>query len=158
MKKLRNILKKYKKNLKKKYYRMVSAHLFVFFTSSIVCVTDRDLYNVLGVSRAASQAEIKSAYKKLARKYHPDTANGSNGQEGDTTELFQEIAYAKEILTDSEKRNIYDQYGHDGLAQMGKFIFFKKLPILKARLWLVEINKWMIHSWIRSYDLDEKNI
>ena len=78
------------------------------------CVTDRDLYEILGITPSATQSDIKSSYKKLARKYHPDVNPGQDAQE-----MFQEIAYAKEILTDEHKRNIYDQYGHDGLAQMG---------------------------------------
>ena len=90
--------------------------IFIFCTilSLVDSVTDRDLYEILGITPSATQSDIKSSYKKLARKYHPDVNPGQDAQE-----MFQEIAYAKEILTDEHKRNIYDQYGHDGLAQIG---------------------------------------
>ena len=89
--------------------------LWLFISCCVFCATSRDLYEVLGLEKGATVSEIKSKYKKLARKYHPDAS------EEDTTEIFQEIAYAKEVLTDEEKRNIYDKYGHEGLEKMGKY-------------------------------------
>lgn len=71
----------------------------------------RDYYEVLGVSRNASIDEIKSAYRRLAKKYHPDVAGGSKSAE----EKFKELAEAYEVLSDSNKRAQYDQFGHDGL-------------------------------------------
>lgn len=75
----------------------------------------RDYYDVLGVSRSASEGEIAGAYRKLAVRYHPD----SNPDDEDATERFKEAAEAYEVLHDSDKRAIYDQYGHAGLESGG---------------------------------------
>lgn len=77
----------------------------------MVSVSQRDYYEVLGVGRSASQQEIKSAYRKLAVKLHPDKNPGDKKAE----EAFKEAAEAYSILGDPEKRAIYDQYGHAGL-------------------------------------------
>ncbi|MBI2995681.1 MAG: molecular chaperone DnaJ [Candidatus Melainabacteria bacterium] len=69
----------------------------------------KDLYAILGVSRDASEDEVKKAFRQQARKYHPD--NKETGNE----DLFKEINHAYEILSDPEKRAIYDRYGLDGL-------------------------------------------
>jgi DnaJ-class molecular chaperone len=69
--------------------------------------SERDYYDVLGVGRGASQDEIKNAYRKLARKYHPDV-NKEKGAE----DKFREATEAYEILSDPEKRKQYDQFGH----------------------------------------------
>jgi molecular chaperone DnaJ len=68
----------------------------------------RDYYEVLGVKRGASEAEIKKAYRKLARKYHPDLNPGDKSAEA----KFKEISEAYEVLSDKEKRKKYDQFGH----------------------------------------------
>ena len=73
--------------------------------------TKRDYYEVLGVSRSASENELKSAYRKLALQYHPDRNPGNKEAE----EKFKEAAEAYEVLRDQRKRAIYDQYGHAGL-------------------------------------------
>ncbi|KKL65841.1 hypothetical protein LCGC14_2150960, partial [marine sediment metagenome] len=70
----------------------------------------RDYYEVIGVSKTASTDEIKSQYRKLALKFHPDR-NRSN----EAPEHFKEISEAYAVLSDSEKRKIYDQYGHAGV-------------------------------------------
>lgn len=70
----------------------------------------RDYYEVIGVSKTASTDEIKSQYRKLALKFHPDR-NRSN----EAPEHFKEISEAYAVLSDSEKRKIYDQYGHTGV-------------------------------------------
>jgi molecular chaperone DnaJ len=79
----------------------------------------KDYYEVLGVSRNASETEIKKAYHKLALKWHPDR-NLQNKEQAETK--FKEISEAKEVLLDKEKRKVYDQYGHaaEGFQANGK--------------------------------------
>lgn len=74
-------------------------------------MSKRDYYEVLGVDKGASERDIKKAYKRLAMKYHPDRNDGDKAQE----ERFKEAQEAYEILTDSQKRAAYDQYGHAGV-------------------------------------------
>lgn len=74
----------------------------------------RDYYEVLGVDKKAEAAEIKKAYRKLAMKYHPD----KNKDDKDAEEKFKEASEAYEVLSESEKRQTYDQYGHAGLEGM----------------------------------------
>ena len=73
----------------------------------------RDYYEVLGVSKDASEAEIKSAFRKLAKKYHPDVS-----KEPDAAEKFKEAQEAYAVLSDESKRRQYDQYGHAAFDQM----------------------------------------
>ncbi|XP_042494674.1 chaperone protein dnaJ A7A, chloroplastic-like isoform X2 [Macadamia integrifolia] len=80
----------------------------------LVVRADSDYYSVLGVSRNASKSEIKSAYRKLARNYHPDV-NKESGAE----KKFKEISNAYEVLSDDEKRSLYDKYGEAGLKGAG---------------------------------------
>ncbi len=75
----------------------------------------RDYYEVLGIQKGASADEIKKAYRKLAVKYHPDRNPGDKAAE----EKFKEATEAYEILSDDQKRQIYDQYGFAGLDGMG---------------------------------------
>lgn len=74
--------------------------------------TTRDYYAVLGVQRSASEQEIKSAYRKLALKYHPDRNPGNKLAE----EKFKEAAEAYAVLADQEKRGAYDRFGHAGVG------------------------------------------
>lgn len=75
--------------------------------------TKKDYYEILGVSRDASEEEIKKAYRKLAMKFHPDR----NPDNPKAEENFKEAKEAYEILSDSQKRASYDQYGHAGVDQ-----------------------------------------
>jgi molecular chaperone DnaJ len=75
----------------------------------------RDYYEILGVAKNASESDLKSAYRKQALKYHPDRNPGDKEAE----EMFKEAAEAYEVLQDSKKRRIYDQYGHQGLEGSG---------------------------------------
>jgi molecular chaperone DnaJ len=74
----------------------------------------RDYYEVLGVARNAGEPEIKKAYRRLAMKYHPDRNPGDSVAE----EKFKEAKEAYEVLTDDQKRALYDQHGHDGVEAM----------------------------------------
>ncbi len=75
----------------------------------------QDYYGVLGISKTATQDEIKAAYRKLALKYHPDR----NPDNKEAEEKFKEAAQAYEVLSDTEKRQRYDQLGHAGFESMG---------------------------------------
>ena len=77
--------------------------------------TKRDYYEILGLEREADAKAVKSAYRKLAMQYHPDQNQGDPAAE----EKFKEISEAYEVLSDNDKRQIYDRYGHDGLQQRG---------------------------------------
>ncbi len=77
--------------------------------------TTRDYYEILSVERTADGEEIKRAYRRMAMKYHPDRNPG----DAEAEKNFKDSAEAYEVLSDAEKRKIYDQYGHDGLKGRG---------------------------------------
>jgi molecular chaperone DnaJ len=75
----------------------------------------RDYYEILGIDRNASEEEVKKAFRKLAFKYHPD-----HNHDDQTGEAFKEVNEAYEALSDKEKREIYDRYGHAGMENAGR--------------------------------------
>jgi molecular chaperone DnaJ len=75
----------------------------------------RDYYEVLGLSRTADAKEVKTAYRRLAMKYHPDQNPGDTAAE----EKFKEVAEAYQVLSDADQRQRYDRFGHEGLASGG---------------------------------------
>lgn len=79
-------------------------------------MSNRDFYEILGVSRNASDDEIKAAFRKLARQFHPDV-----NKEQDAEEKFKEINEAYGVLSDTDKRVRYDRFGREGLGNMGSF-------------------------------------
>jgi len=79
-----------------------------------MATTERDYYELLGVPRGASEQDIKSAFRKLARELHPDVSEAP-----DAEERFREVAEAYQVLSNSETRELYDRYGHAGLRGGG---------------------------------------
>ena len=77
----------------------------------------RDYYEILGISKNADASEIKKAYRKLAIKYHPD----KNPDDPKAEEQFKEAAEAYEMLSNTEKKQRYDQFGHAGIDGQGGF-------------------------------------
>ena len=79
-------------------------------------MSKRDYYEVLGVERSTSEADIKKAYRRIAMKYHPDR----NPDDADADAKFKEATEAYDVLMNAEKRSAYDQFGHAGVdSQMG---------------------------------------
>ncbi len=79
-------------------------------------MTPRDYYDIIGVSKNATEGEIKQAYRRLAKQYHPDQNQGDPGAEA----KFKEVQEAYAVLSDKEKRGKYDQFGHAGLHMGGQ--------------------------------------
>ncbi len=80
-------------------------------------MSKRDYYEILEVTKQATEVEIKKAYRKMALKFHPDKNPGDAGAEG----KFKEAAEAYEVLSNPDKKSRYDQFGHDGLKNNGGF-------------------------------------
>ncbi len=77
-------------------------------------MTERDYYEILGVPKNASNEELKSAFRRLARQFHPDV-----NKESDAEERFKEINEAYAVLSDQDKRSVYDRLGHAGVKGAG---------------------------------------
>lgn len=80
---------------------------------ALAAIAGKSYYDTLQVPRSASDEQIKRAYRKLALKYHPDKNPGNE----EANKRFAEINNAYEVLSDSQKRDIYDKYGEEGLKQ-----------------------------------------
>src|SRR5919106_202005 len=79
-----------------------------------MATTERDYYDVLGLSRSADDREIKRAFRRLARELHPDVSDAP-----DAEQRFKEVVEAYEVLSKPETREVYDRYGHAGLKTGG---------------------------------------
>ena len=84
-------------------------------------MSKKDYYDILGISRSASSQEVKKAYLKLAKKYHPD----KNSDDSDAEKKFKELSEAYDVLKDGQKKAAYDRFGHgafeDGAPGAGGF-------------------------------------
>src|SRR3954447_21093314 len=79
-----------------------------------MATTERDYYELLGIARGASDAEIKKAFRQLARELHPDVSDHPEAEE-----RFKQVVEAYEVLSKRETRELYDRYGHAGLRSGG---------------------------------------
>src|SRR5256714_11923735 len=79
-----------------------------------MATTERDYYELLGISRGADEGDIKKAFRRLARELHPDVSSAP-----DAEERFREVVEAYEVLSKPETRELYDRYGHAGLRSGG---------------------------------------
>ena len=79
-----------------------------------MATNNRDYYDILGIDRKASDADIKKAYRKLAREHHPDMVQG--GDKANAEKRFKEINEAYQVLSDPQKKQMYDQFGHAGVG------------------------------------------
>ncbi len=92
-------------------------------------MTNRDYYEVLGVPKNASQEDLKAAFRRLARQFHPDV-----NKEPDAEEKFKEINEAYAILSDSQKRDAYDRFGHAGVRGPGGSPDITQISTLISRI------------------------
>jgi molecular chaperone DnaJ len=90
--------------------------------------TKRDYYEILGVDKGASEAEIKKAYRKKAMKFHPDRNKGDD----DAEKKFKEASEAYEVLKDPDKKARYDQFGHQGVNGQGGFGVAEAVHVVAA--------------------------
>ena len=124
----------------------------------------RDLYEVLGLQKGASDEEIKKAYRKLAKKYHPDLNPGDKEAE----QKMKEVNGAYEVLSDADKKARYDQYGFAGIdpnyaggGDLGDILnrFLADLPVEKRRIFLRRY--WFgddLRQIARRYNISESKV
>jgi DnaJ-class molecular chaperone len=101
----------------------------------------RDYYDILGLSKSASDSEIKSSYRKLAMKYHPDRNPGDKKAE----DKFKEVSEAYEVLKDPQKKAAYNQYGHAAFSQgagAGLLVAFQDLEVVVFQIFLKTCSVW----------------
>jgi len=91
--------------------------LLLAASCNLLAVLAKDYYELLHVPKGASDSQIKRSYRKLALQYHPDKVTGTEAEKKEAAKKFAEISNAYEVLSDEEKRKIYDRYGEDGLKQ-----------------------------------------
>jgi DnaJ-class molecular chaperone len=97
-------------SLGKPFFLSLIVALFLLGCLSTFAEASRDFYGILGISRTASEGEIKKAYRDLTKKWHPDINKSPEAHD-----KYTEINSAYEVLSDPDKRRKYDQYGEDGL-------------------------------------------
>ncbi|KAM0333302.1 hypothetical protein ACHAQA_001963 [Verticillium albo-atrum] len=90
-----------------------AALLLLLLSLVTIALCAEDYYNLLGIDKQASDREIKSAYRRLSKKYHPD----KNPNDDSAKDKFVEVSEAYEVLIDADQRRVYDKYGHEGLKQ-----------------------------------------
>lgn len=91
---------------------MKTLSLLIFLSSLLsIVLAEADYYKILGVDRNADEKQIRNAYRQLSKKYHPDKNPGDESAQ----HQFMEISNAYDVLMDSEKRQIYDRYGEEGI-------------------------------------------
>jgi len=105
-------------------------------------VSKRDYYEILSVTRTATDGEIKSAYRKLAMQYHPDRNPGDKVAE----ERFKEAAEAYAVLCDPEKRSLYDRFGHQGVRSAAGSSFRASFGEFSG-LWPARVVGRRVRSW-----------
>merc|ERR1711933_610346 len=103
-----------KKKKEKPAMAIVRFLLTAFVLLLPLVFADRDFYGILGVSRSAGASEIKRAYRKKSLEYHPDKNQGNE----EAKQKFQDVAAAYEVLSDEEKRKVYDRHGEEGLKEL----------------------------------------
>jgi DnaJ family protein B protein 11 len=87
------------------------------FAAIAPCFASRDYYEILGLQRSADDKQIKRSYRKLAMQYHPDRVQGTDEEKQEAAKTFADISHAYEVLSNAEKKQIYDRYGEEGLKQ-----------------------------------------
>ena len=101
--------------------------------------TKRDYYDVLGISRDADAAAIKRAYRKLAKKYHPDSNPGDKTAE----QMFKDVNEAYDVLSDPKKKKLYDQFGHAAFDETAGYGLRKRCR-RSIPVWILPLRRWNI--------------